>query len=601
MKKALKTTLFVVLAILYFGYLEIWKNQLFAWPLAIGACILYGIMQKKVLCKLEGFKRIIPFFLLAGLLLVIAAVSGPQTKRIKAIDDKNPEYTEEVQVQEGKLVGVKDKSKEVEIFAGVPYAKPPVGELRWKETQPAEPWEGVKVCDTYAPMAMQDRGNPIMNFGSSIVGYNEIPISLKDNYLEEMSEDCLYLNVYRPFNTSSEDRLPVLVYIHGGSLKTGQSYYQAYNGESLSSQGIIVVSIAYRLGVFGYMADPELVEESANNTTGNYGLLDQIQALKWVNENIAAFGGDAGNITIAGESAGASSVNALCVSPLAKGLFRRAVAESSGITPRVPYHTFRPDWMAFENGKKLKEEFKCSSVEELRNISAEELVKTSARNSEMMVDGYAIVKQPYLTYEAGENNEESLLSGFNADEARAFIVLDKKATVDTYEDYLASFADDYAGELAALRPVSNNKEADANYDELIGLAWFGYSHYTWSNYLAEQGKPCYMYYFAKENKALGTWHAGELPYFYGNIPDSKNYTDEDRNLSAIIQKYYVNYVKTGNPNGEDLPNWSTYNEEPFKYLQLSQGVEMVDNKFIDVFKIYDKVMEDRYLDPADYE
>lgn len=591
--KVLKVLGYVLGGILVFGYLEVCKNQLWGWLVAVTLCVIYAIIQKKVLKEKAWYFRAINLCALVLLLILVAKLSSPMPRQIKAVEDKNPELTEEVRVNEGLLVGVKDANKGVEVFTGIPYAQAPVGELRWREPQAPSPWEGVRVCETFGPMAMQLRQNPVVAFGSKIVGYNENPVSLKDNYLEAMSEDCLYLNVWRPEGISEGDKLPVLFYIHGGSLNSGQSYFSAYNGASLASQGIIVVNIAYRVGVFGYMADTELIEESPNHTSGNYGLLDQIQALKWVNENIASFGGDASNITIAGESAGSSSVNALCVSPLAKGLFRRAVAESSGITPKIPYHTFRSLDMALEVGESIKEEFGCKSIEELRKIPAEKLVKTKGRNNEMTVDGYAITKQPYLTYEAGENNEESVLGGFNADEARVFIMFDKKARLSDYEEHLALFAGSYAGKLSAMRPATSNEDADENFNELIGLAWFGYSHYTWSEYMKNLQRPAYLYYFHKDNKALGSWHAGELPYFYGNIPDGNNYTDVDRELSETIQKYYVNYVKTGNPNAEGLPEWTSYNEDSSKYLQLSDKVEMVNNKYVEIFKLYDQVMEER--------
>lgn len=601
MKKVLKTLAEILLFVIYFAWLEVAKNQIWGWIASILLIVAYFICLKKALDKKGKSVKGLSVLSLVLLLAAVCILSGPKPRQIKAIEDKNSELTQQVKVKEGLLVGVKDSSKRVEVFAGIPYAKPPIGELRWKEPQDPDSWDGVRVCDTFAPMAMQKQSNPIMAFGTRVVGYNEVPISLNDNFKEAMSEDCLYLNIWRPEGVKEGDKLPVLFYIHGGSLNSGQSYYDAYNGASLASQGIIVVNIAYRVGVFGYMADTELMEESENGTTGNYGLLDQIKALKWVNENIEAFGGDPTLITIAGESAGSSSVNALCVSPLSKGLFKRAVAESSGITPKVPYHTFRTLKMALDVGADIKKEFGCNSIDELRKVPAEKLLKTKGRNNEMTVDGYAITKQPYLTYEEGDNNEEALLSGFNADEARAFIMFDKKATVETYEEFLEKFAGSFAHELALLRPVNSDKEADASFDELIGVAWFAYSHYTWSEYLKAQDKPCYLYFFTKENKALGPWHAGELPYLYGNIPDGNNYTEADRELSKEMQRYYVNFVKTGDPNGDGLTKWVSYNEDSEKYLVFSDEVEMKEDKYIDIFKLYDKVMDERLLHIDDEE
>ena len=591
MKKKILFALQIIVFIFYLLYLEIYKNRIFGWVIAIAlfACIL--IIRKLVLSEKTWWKKLLFNLIFIAAFIGNAMLSAPKEEQVKAYEGSNPEYTEEYTVNEGKLVGIFNEDKSVEVFAGVPYAAPPVGDLRWKEPKPASKWDGVKVCDTYAPMAMQKRSNPIYAFGSQIVGYNEIPVSLNDNFIEAMSEDCLYLNIWKPTDAKPGDNLPVLFYIHGGSLNSGQSYYYAYNGENLASKGIIFVDIAYRVGVFGYMADEELIAESKNGTTGNYGLLDQIAALQWVNDNIEVFGGDVSNITIAGESAGSSSVNAVCVSPLAKGLFRRAIAESSGITPKVPYHTFRDMDYALQIGNSIEEEFNCKSIDELRKVPADELVYTSFQNNEMTVDGYAIKEQPYLTYLKGENNEEALFNGYNGDEADAFVMFSEMPDVDSYEEYLKEIAGDYASELVKEMPVTTDNEAKLRYKELLGVAWFAYSHYTWSELMSAEDRPTYLYYFTKDNKGLGDWHSGEMIYFYGNIPDNNNYDESDRALSETIQSYILNYVKTGNPNGSDLPEWKSYNEAPDEILLLGDTVGMEKNKYNKLFAIFDKYME----------
>lgn len=611
MKKFLKIFGIAILGIIYFGVLEINKHTLLGWVAAIVVTVAFLLLKKRLMRDTKGLIKCVYYVAYLALLLCALLISRPKERCIDAVKVKNPELTTIVSVSEGDVQGVFNKDKTVEVFAGIPYAKPPVGELRWQAPKPAEKYSGVRVCDKFAPMAMQVRSNSIMAFGSSIIGYGELPISLHDNYLEAMSEDCLYLNVWRPAGAKEGDNLPVLFYVHGGSLNSGQSYWESYNGEKLASQGIIVVNIAYRVGVFGYLADEELASESANGTTGNYGLLDQIQALKWVNENVGKFGGDASNITIAGESAGASSVNALCVSPLTEGLFRRVIAESSGIVAKVPYHTFRTMDQALEVGNNIKKEFGCDSIEELRKIPADKLVNTRYSNNEMTVDGYAIVEQPYLTYEAGRNHEEAIFNGFNGDEGTVFLMFGAKPTVETYEQGIAHVAGDYASELAALKPATDNKTAAANYNELIGLAWFGYSHYVWSNYTAAQGVPTYLYLFNKENGALGPWHAGELEYFYGNMAGldgfkkrnvhtfSSTYDESDYALSRAMQTYYLNFIKTGDPNNSgdgttsNLPIWETYNENPDKLMLFDENIGMIKNEYIDVFKIYDKEMDKR--------
>ena len=387
-------------------------------------------------------KSVISAAFLALLVVAFSLASCASTKElVSPVVSKTPLRTETVHVTGSAIKGVVSDDGLVEVFAGVPFAAPPVGDLRWKEPQDVVPWEGVYNADHFAPMAMQVQNNAFFNFLMNL--YTNQKTSR--TYHAQMSEDCLYLNVWRPsaegvsvaaVSVVSEDssdvapgklreKLPVLVFIHGGSLMTGQSWQEQFDGENLARQGIIVVTVAYRLGIFGYFADEALAAESPNGTTGNYGLLDQIKALEWVHNNIALFGGDPDNVTIAGESAGSSSVNALCASPLAKGLFRRAITESSSIVQETPPHTFRTMEDALKMGNDIKKEFKVTSIEELRKIPAEKLVKTQYSNNSMTVDGYALPATPYEIYRKGLNNEEALLNGFNKREGFGFTFFTK--------------------------------------------------------------------------------------------------------------------------------------------------------------------------------
>ena len=536
-----------------------------------------------------------------GFLAVLAAIyfiSYPPFKQVPAVEGFGVEKTGVVRVSEGELTGVYNRDHTVEIYAGIPYAKAPVGDLRWKEPQAPDKYKGVRECDTYGPMAVQNTNGPLYGSLYQILGFHKYNFSLFDNYREAKSEDCLYLNIYKPADYSGEP-LPVVFYVHGGSLTTGQSYYTEYRGDSFAEKGVIFVNFAYRLGVFGYMANEELAAESPNGTTGDYGLLDQIAALKWVHENIAAFGGDPDNITIAGESAGSSSVNALCVSPLTEGLFRRAIAESSSVLAKKPYHTFRTMERALQTGKEIMKEFGASNIAELRAVPAEQLVTTHTSNGQMTVDGYAIIEQPYLTYEKGENHEEALLNGFNAKEGDAFL-LSTKATADNYVSLLKPIAGDYADELAALVPAGSITRdqkfiIDAGGDakgalcEVYSAAWFTYSHYLWSNYMAAQGRPVYEYYFTKVNNSLSNFHAGELPYAYGNLFRAKGVYDEsDFELSETMQNYWINFAKTGNPNGDGLPTWEPVTKPKDKVLEFGENVAMIDDPYLKIYEILDK-------------
>ncbi|MCR5100634.1 MAG: carboxylesterase family protein [Butyrivibrio sp.] len=573
--------MFIVIMFFYFVILWLSKCSQIGWLLGAFLFVIFfaGFISKGgKFAKLTGILKICPWIGLIVFLVIFTMISQPPVKRVPAVSVKNPVETGVISVSEGDISGVYNEDQTVEVYAGIPYAKPPVGELRWKETQPAESWDGVLKCDEFGPMSMQSRSGTIYNSLVDLVIYKRLNFGFDDNYIEEMSEDSLYLNVWKPAGDVSG--LPVVFFVHGGSLMTGQSSYGDYNGETFAKEGVIFVNFAYRLNIFGYMAEEGLAAESANGTTGNYGLLDQIQALKWVKENISAFGGDPNNITIAGESAGSSSVNALCVSPLTEGLFRRAIAESSGITAKKPYHTFRDLTDALSMGKDIMFEFGVSDVTELRNLSAEELLNTSYSNSAMTVDGYAITEQPYLTYEKGNNHEEALLNGYNANEAEVFNYFVGKITPDNLSERLQTVLGDYTDEAIDLYKPKTNADAKAAFNSILSAAWFEYSHHTWSDYMADQEKPVYLYYFSKENSGLSNKHAGEMPYAYGNIDTSQLAFDEsDKELSDIMVTYWINFAKTGDPNGEGVPEWIDYKENRDQLIEFNNEIQMINNPF----------------------
>ncbi len=598
--------LIVLLTAVYIFILELSKNTFLGWGIGIALAIVLlfvrHYLKKKDLWNIK---------MAAGFLLILLALfainyefTAPPVKRVPAVTYKNPIVTKKIHVAQGDITGVYDEGKEVEIFAGIPYAKAPVGDLRWEEPLEPDSWAGTRACDTYGPMSMQPSSSVLYSSLSQILGTHDYRFSLTDQYKEEMSEDSLYLNVYRPADYDGEP-LPVVFFIHGGSLTTGQSYYTEYRGESFAKKGVIFVNFAYRLGIFGYMANKELADECTNGTTGNYGLLDQIMALKWVHENIGAFGGNPDNITIAGESAGSSSVNALCVSPLTKGLFVRAIAESSGIGMKKPYHTFRDMDEALATGEEILKEFNVKNVSELRKISADKLVKTATQNSSMCVDGYAIIEQPYLTYEKGENHEQALLNGSNLKEADAFL-LSTKATSDNYEEILQEVLGDNAKKAAELIPpgaverdsyfiIDPKGDAKGSLNFVYSDAWFSYSHNVWSKYMEEQGKPVYQYFFTKTNPYLSNNHAGEMPYAYGNLSYHPGmYDDSDYALSEIMLTYWTNFAKTGDPNkgSEDsdveLPKWPQWNYEEDKLLEFNDEVRLIDNPYHELNKLIDE-------------
>ena len=594
----------IIILLLYLVVLELSKNTLLGWVIAIFVTVFYLARRSREKQKTAEktskgrSRRFLVFVLWLVILGINYMLTQPPARLTPAVDNRNPDVTDVLTVSQGQLTGVYNQDHSVRVYAGIPYAAPPVGDLRWKEPQPAQNWEGVRACDTFGPMAMQLRDSVIYSSLTDILALHRFRVSLKDNYREAMSEDCLYLNVFAP-EEAGEEPLPVLFFIHGGSLMTGQSSRIDYRGEDLAKQGIIVVNFAYRLGAFGYYANEELAAESPDGTTGNYGLLDQIAALQWVRENIAAFGGDPEKITIAGESAGASSVNALCVSPLTEGMFVRAIAESSGIVAKHPYHTFRQMEDALEMGHAMMTEMGADNARQMRAIPAEKLVKTQYQNSAMTLDGYAITKMPYMSYLTGENHEQALLNGFNAKEADIFM-LDTKATKENYTDLLKDIFGDYASEAAALVPpgevvrdqkiiIDKGGEAKGSLNHLYSAAWFNYSHEVWSRFMAAQGRPVYEYYFTKRNNSVSNYHSGEMVYAYGNLwryPGVYNSSDEE--LSKTIQAYWVNFVKTGDPNGEGLPVWEMRDTNKQQLIELGDQVKMIDDPYSEIYDILDK-------------
>lgn len=573
------------------------------WQLAVG--LFFGLAFVRLRLLSSGFlPRLAGWVVFAAALALTFKLFGPPIRAIPAVVGRNPTPTGIVTVAQGDLTGVYTSDGGVEVYTGIPYAAPPVGTLRWREPQSAEPWEGVRVCDHFAPMSMQVRNATWFNSLTEWGIYHTFRPKLVGNSLEPMSEDSLYLNVWKP--AGEQEKLPVMVYIHGGSLTTGQPSWVEYNGESLARKGIVVVNFGYRLNVFGYLATEQLAEESANGTTGNYGLLDQIAALQWVHDNIAAFGGDPEQVTICGESAGASSVNALCVSPLSAGLFRRAIAESSGIVAKQPYHTFRTLHDALEMGRSILTEFGANSMEDLRAVPAEQLVNTKFTNNAMTVDGYAITEQPYRTYEKGENHEEALLNGFNVHEADLFTLF-TKVTRENYVDMLRPLLGDRAEDAAALVPpapvderyhwlVEAGGDAKGSSNAVYSAAWFSYSHYCWTRLLAAQNKPVWEYRFTRDNGSLGSAHGGELPYAFGNLDrHAWCYNEADRALSETMQAYWANFVKTGDPNGAGLPVWEP-SRDGGTVLELGEQIAPMDDPALELYALLDDYQDSAAAD-----
>ena len=572
-------------AVIMLALLELNRNTL--WGFALTAALTAAFCALHRLAVNSGRGLLARAGLWAGwtaLFVGVLLLTWPPVRAVPAVAAKHPERTGTVRLAQGELRGVYNADGDVEVFAGIPYAKPPVGELRWRPPQDAEDWDGILEADRFAPMSMQPVNLPIVDSLTRIIGFHDYRISLDDNYTGPVSEDSLYLNIWKPAGDAGD--LPVLVYIHGGSLQTGQPWYADYSGEGLAREGVIVVNMGYRLGVFGYYAEQSLLEESG--TTGNYGLLDQIKALEWVRDNIAAFGGDPGNVTLAGESAGAASVSALCTSPLAKGLFERVILESSTVASKEPPHSFRPLGEALESGRGSMRELGCSSIDEMRALPAEKLVGLAYTHHHMTVDGRALAETPFESYRKGIHNEKAVLHGYNSEESAAFIIFDH-ADMGSYESRLRTYFGDLTDDALALYPASTDDEADRCWAEIYGAIFFDYPHYCLARLAAENGIPAYQYYFSRHNGSLGPWHSGEEIYCYGNIPpDSRLYDARDRELSREMTAYWKNFAVSGDPNGSGLPVWER-NDSASRVMSFSDTTEMADEPEHELFALLDRL------------
>ncbi|GAC1304160.1 MAG: carboxylesterase family protein [Mucilaginibacter sp.] len=406
-----------------------------------------------------------------------------------------------IRVEGGLIAGQKSETSDVVAFKGVPFAAPPVGELRWKAPQPVQPWSGVKKCDAFGPSPMQAKPAPFMVYTREFL----IPE-------EPISEDCLYLNVWA--KPRAAVKKPVFVWIYGGGFSSGGTAVPIYDGEAMAKKGIIFVSVNYRVGILGFMAHPELTKESPYKASGNYGLLDQVAALRWVKKNIAAFGGDPDNITIAGQSAGSMSVNCLVASPLAKGLFNKAIAESGSLMVPNPMLKSSDLLGAEQQGVKLAASAHAASLTELRALPAAQLLKLQGRFSPI-VDGYVLPEPIPQIFAEGKENRVPLLIGWNADEA--FVSGFKKK-----DEFIKQAKEQYgadAEEFLKYYPAGTDEEAARSQIKLSRDMMFAVSGYKWAGLQgAKGGRPVYVYYFARSTGLCQIWR---FPYRRGCLCDGR--------------------------------------------------------------------------------
>jgi para-nitrobenzyl esterase len=478
--------------------------------------------------------------------------------------DRQETPFETVKIESGSISGTKSVNGEVSIFKGVPFAAPPIGDLRWKAPQPVKAWTGIKTCTSFGPSAMQGKPIPFGVYTSEFL----IPDTV-------VSEDCLYINVWTAAKTASEKR-PVLVWIYGGGFVNGSGSVGLYDGEAMAKKGVVFITFNYRLGIFGFFSHPDLTAESPNHASGNYGLLDQIAALNWVRRNIKAFGGDPENVTIDGQSAGSMSINCLMASPVAKGLFRHAIGESGAMFVPNPYTGFVSLKEDEADGLKMAQALNAKSLSELRAIPASQLrAKAKAFGYRPIIDGYVLPESIEEIFKAGKQNDADLMTGWNADDG---LLLGPPRNAPAYKKMIALQFGADSGKFLQLYPGSTDSEATASQKSFSRDMIFGVQNYTWANQEATTGKGrVYLYHFTRKPPATGefvrygAFHSAEIVYALDNLFSlHRPWEDVDRKLASTMSALWVNFIRTGDPNGPGLPNWPTYQPSTKMEMLLSE-------------------------------
>lgn len=467
-----------------------------------------------------------------------------------------------VRVEQGLVSGAPGKNPDVRVYRGIPYAAPPVGDLRWKAPQPPAPWTDVRAATDFSSDCWQTPYPPAA--------------AIYQHKMRPLSEDCLYLNIWTTAK-SAKDHLPVMFWIHGGGFTRGAGSGAAYDGEFLARKGVVVVTINYRLGIFGFFAHPALTAESGHHASGNYGLLDQIAALHWVKKSIAAFGGDPDRVTIFGESAGSWAVSELMASPLAKGLFQRAIGESGG--------SFSP-MTSLADGEKAGEKLVASTqgttndvLKALRAVSAQDLLKAgSSEVVRAIVDGFVLPQNVYEVFAQGKQNDVPLLLGNNANEGTTLVPQGAGIKAAMFTEGAKTRYGALAAQFLKIYPADSDEEAVKSFYSAYRDQAFGWEMRTWARIQTRTGHhPAYLYYFTHvapgpTGQRLGAFHALEIAYVFGNFPWPFSWDDSDHKLSDTISSYWVNFAITGNPNGEGLPQWPAYSAQSDQALELGDKI-----------------------------
>jgi para-nitrobenzyl esterase len=478
-------------------------------------------------------------------------------------------YSNTIALESGPIAGaVSESNADVRVYRGIPYATPPVSELRWRPPAALTAWDDVRPATEFSAICPQ---------GPALA-------QMTGEALPAMSEDCLYLNVWTTADKTAA-KLPVMVWIHGGGLTLGWGHQRGYDGTNFAEHGVVLVSINYRLGALGFLSHPELSEESQRGVSGNYGLLDQLAALDWVQRNIAQFGGDPDNVTIFGESAGGTSVNALVASPLSRGLFHKAIAQSPWVTdtnyavqkqalPTVP--------SAEELGIKWAEKVggEQQTLASLRSVTVDEVMAASQNYPVVVtVDGWFMPDSSENIYANGAQQDVPLIVGTNQDEGTIFLGALPFDTPEAFEAGMRMGFGEHADEVLALYPATDSQQLFVAKNDFITDSWFVRSSRGMLEGMSKVSSDGYQYHFTRRSQAapmLGAHHGMEIGYAFDNLPPEQVQPIDSGLADAMIQ-YWVQFARSGNPNVEGLPHWPSYEPSTGEYLELGDDIKVGDH------------------------
>ena len=476
---------------------------------------------------------------------------------------------EPVRLDSGLVAGSVDDSaaedSTVRVFRGIPYAAPPVGDLRWKPPQPVAPWQGVRQAVAFSDVCPQGPGLA----------------ALTGEALPTLSEDCLYLNVWTPA-TGADAKLPVMVWIHGGGLTLGWGHQRGYNGANFAKQGVVLVSVNYRLGALGFLAHP-LLSAEAEGKSGNYGLLDQVAALEWVQRNIGAFGGDPGNVTIFGESAGGTSVHALLASPRTTGLFHRAIAQSPWVTDSN-YARLDESLPTVASASDIGERWARAHFKEAKTSAALRALPTEEVNAAQQVgysvtvtiDGDFMPDHAANIFARGEQQNVPVIAGTNTDEGTIFLEMLPQRTPDAFEKLIRRNFGDHAETILKLYPAKDPASLRTAKNQFITDTWFAQGVRNMLAGMAKVPANGWHYHFSRVSPTmpmLGASHGMEIAYAFGNLP-ATGAEPEDHTLSDAMTRYWAQFARTGDPNQEGLPEWPRYEPKTDLHLELGDAIKV---------------------------